>query len=172
MKNYAYSIKAFSFCFILSTLFFVVGCNSDVSISEEESSFQMNKILDGQNFILPLGFDDIEQEKEYLTNVSDLEALKLIENYKVAMFLRAEDKYAEASNQLKDIQHLSDLDLSTILTDSQLQKFENFDPKNVAESRNLNCWIETGYCWTRKKCCWTDWGYGTYCWIVWQNGYC
>lgn len=173
MKNFAYPIKAFSFCLIFSAFFIIIGCGNDEALIEEEPLLQMNKILDDQQFILPIGLDDLEQEKEYLRNVSDLEALKLIKNYKVLMFLRVEDKLAEFSNELEDIRHLSDLDLGTLLTSSELQKFENFDPNDVAESRwILNCWIESGNCWTRKKCCWVDWGNGNYCWIVWKNGYC
>jgi len=166
------TLKVLTLSSFFVALFLFVGCNKEEATTSEEARLELNSLLEDRTFLLPNGFSNLKQEEAYLQDLSDEESLKLIENYKVTLFLAEKGLYGKVAKDLKEKEHISDIDMNNYLNADQKVELENFDPSNSLENRNLSCWIETGYCYTRKRCCWYDYGYGNYCWTVWQNGYC
>lgn len=142
---------------------------SKATIDEASPTLILNEILIGHKFMLPKGFDSFEKEAEYLSTVTEEEALKLIENHKISVFLRTENMYTDVLNDLKDLEHISDLDLNNLLSEKQLAKLESFDTSTVVEQR-YGCFTQSGNCWTRKRCCY--YGQASQCWTVWHVPFC
>ena len=172
MINLNFKAKTLSLFMVFCVAILFTACQDNLleedKITTEEFSptLELNETLRGHSFALPNGFETFDEEVEYLKTVTNETSLKLIDNYKISLFLQTEELYVEVTNKLTDFEHLSDMDLSQVLTPTQLDKFETFDANSVTELR-VSCHIQTGYCYTRKRCC-----HRHYCWISWSVPYC
>ena len=171
MKNLKTTLNLLTLLLCVSVTVFFTSCKNDVSNTELPAKLEVNQTLDNKTIILPSGFDNLDAEIDYLQNISDEEAEKLVANYTVTMFLLQENKLEDVKRNLADFKHISDVNLDTHLSADQLDQLRSFTPENVVESRGLNCWTQTGYCYTRKRCCFTD-GWDTYCWTAWTINVC
>jgi len=169
MKNLKIRLGLFSLLAILAASVFFTACQQD-AITDLPTEVTTNELLQGKTVVLPHGFDNTAAELEYLNQVTEAEVQKLEENYRITMFLQQVEKYGEVVQTLSTDEHIADVNLNTYLTINQLEQLQSYDPNDTVNNR-ANCTIQTGYCFTRKRCCFTD-GWDTYCWIAWSINIC
>lgn len=146
---------------LLNLLVALIVCIGLISCEQEElpsdeivTSQEENELLINQPLILPYGYEGAEVAAEYISNASDEEIQKMIENYKITHFLFQEELYTEVTQDLSFGEHISDIDLSKYLTEEQLALLANYIP--VSER---SCYFYYGY----EVCCVTHPLYGTSC---------
>jgi len=136
--------------------FFAFTFTSCSAVEEEtamipvEKSNQVPEFAEGRDLVFPVGVGD-EEAIVYLQNATEELILKLEDNFKVGSYLVYINMHEEVAATMSEGSHLSDLDLTKILSPEQLIEFERYTPSDFSGHERC-CTTTTAYCYA-KICC-------------------
>lgn len=152
--NFFKSIS-FGLLTLVMVSFLMTSCGKE-SISEQTNIEQVanDDVSIASIMVLPKGYDQnlSEQEiQEHLSNLSETERTKLIENHRIASYLVEMDKFDEVNEAMDYGQTFTEVNLSDFLSASELAKLNGYslelEPDVIDERGNWWSWtvIWEGY---------------------------
>jgi len=161
-------LRLFSLLTVLATSVFLTSCEQEDIISNITDVDQLEAITvtpemqEKSGYFRPAkGFEEkTDAEKQaYLNQLTGEQSAALEENYRIADYLHSMDILERADAMLSNGELLSDVDLTTIVSTSQMQQLNQHQVSNI-EARNC-IFYPTNWCY--YGCGWDRRVYVQYC---------
>jgi|GEM_PF-937908 len=172
MKNFKIQFGLFSLLAILATSIFLTSCKQEEMLNETlpDTSSENLLAVEGAEFILPYGYDELSEEKkdEYLNSLDHKSFAKLVESSKVATYFAYLGKYELLENNAKYGDIYDQNTLVSHLTTDEVVDFSSTDSSSIIESRwGCGEWKDiNGICFLKNN----NFRYSCWCYDVsWQK---
>ena len=149
--------------FVIMTVF-LSSCQKEKDEIIQETLTSANIETEQKDlFLMPFGFDELSEELqiEYFESLTTEDFEKLAENHRIGAYLESIDQLENVTNNLMSNGLLfTDVDLSKVLTDTQLNEMSTYNYDEI-QSRGVCGWwsFHTSYyhptnCWGPNCCTW------------------
>jgi len=147
MKNLKIKFGLFSLLVIFAASVFLTSCQQEVVtdvVPNEQNLEHIQQIPDfdrSETIDMPKGFDVTNNEKvlSFLTNITEEETNILRESYRIKTYLKELNKYDLAYENMSEGDLFTDLNLNSLLSESELLKFGDFTV-NISDLDSRFCW--------------------------------
>lgn len=143
--------SAFSFLLVVS-IFLVSSCTSSEEVLVDSKQQQEFVIENGYLLPLEISNQTADQIDNHLTNMTAEQELTYINNNIIGQYLSLFGKSIQVYNDLSEKENLSEIDLSGILSTSELVQINSSLLVSLPEIQSRSC--STIYVWS--NCCYRD----------------